>query len=166
MLYAEAVSDQTGLTTWYASGGEMGDDPCKGDFCEEMQRDWDASGSIMLPTGHIGFPPWIKFEPRGQIQTIRLDGWLQGHPEIEQVDLLWADIQGAELKMIAGASNLLQRTRFLYLECYDRALMPKRDAPDELYEGQPTLAALRKALPGWTCLGYYNADSVLFRNDG
>ena len=59
-----------------------------------------------------------------------LDSYCRSH-ELGAVDLIWADIQGAEGEMVRGGLETLSRTRYLYTEFSD----------DELYEGQATLAA-------------------------
>jgi len=166
VLSRNAVADQSGLTkVWYASHGNMNGDPCAKDFPPEMQQDWDASGSIMRPTGHVGFPRWLGFIEEGTTTTIALDDWFRREPRPSPIDLLWADTQGAELLVMKGARQMLQHTRYVYVEVHDITITPRHKAPAELYEGQPTYRQLCDTLPGWTVLGLYNKDSLLFRND-
>ncbi len=164
-LEQKAVSDLAGTSTWYASHGAMTDVSNPEDFPEAMQLDWDASGSIMRPTGHEGVPKWVHFQPEGRVALITLDDWLDEHEEIACIDLLWADIQGAELKMIAGARRALAITRYVYLEVYDTTVIDLPGNPDKLYEGQPSFDDLVRALPGWEFLGLYDKDNALFRNN-
>ena len=49
---------------------------------------------------------------------------------ITQVDLIWMDLQGAELKAFQGFRQGLQRARYIYVELTHRAI----------YEGQPLFA--------------------------
>lgn len=160
---AEAICDNDGWTPWHASHGRMPSDD-ETEVSLELRRDWDASGSIMQPTGHQGFPPWLGFQVNGIIPTARLDTWLEKHHDVACVDLIWADIQGAEARMIRGAQETLKRTRYLYLEVYDLTLMPEHKAPAQLYDGQPTYQELCDLLPGWEVVGGYNCDAVLWRN--
>ncbi len=165
ILRHEAISDKIGTTPWFASHGEMQDSVILDELPEEMQRDWDASGSIMRPTGHDGYPFWLTFQQEPDVPTISLDSWLGQQENVDCVDLLWADIQGAELKMIAGAQRLLEITRYAYLEVHDPTIVNLGPSPAQLYEGQPTFKKLAEALPGWMPLGLYGTDSVLFRNE-
>jgi len=163
-LRSEAVIAWDGRAPWYASHGKMSDDPDPEAFPAAMREDWDASGSTMLPTGHVGFPSWLTFAEEGTVPAIRLDTWLNGHPEIAMIDLIWADIQAAELRMIVGGQRTLARTRYLYLEVFDPQLTPDYSGPDQLYQNQPPFADLLKALPGWALMGFYEDDCLLFRN--
>ena len=166
VLSTAAVCDYVGYAPWFACHGSMPtDNPDTRNFPTEMQRDWDASGSIVEPTGHKTSPGWLRFKQEGVVPTMALDAWLLDHDGIHCVDLLWSDIQGAELKMIAGAQCVLAMTRYAYLEVYDLSLTGRGEGvPAELYKNQPSLADLQAALPGWELLGFYNGDSVLFRN--
>ena len=60
-------------------------------------------------------------------------------PEVKTVDLLWADVQGAEVDLIEGGRETLARTSYLYTE-YSNA---------ELYAGQINLEEILARLPGW-----------------
>jgi len=50
-----------------------------------------------------------------KVRTITLDSWLKEH-NIECVDLLWIDVQGAEADVIEGARNSLDKIRFIWIE--------------------------------------------------
>ena len=56
-----------------------------------------------------------------------------------RIDFIWADVQGAERKMIQGGLQTLSRTEWLYTEYSDV----------ELYEGQPSLSEILVMLPDW-----------------
>jgi hypothetical protein len=81
-----------------------------------------------------------------------LDSWAS-EQGITKVDLIWADMQGAEGDLVAGGSETLAQTRYLYTEYSD----------EEWYEGQPTLARLVDMLPNFWILRRYRWD-VLFEN--
>ena len=69
------------------------------------------------------------------------------------IDLIWADVQGAEGDLIEGGRQALARTRYFYTEYDDQ----------ELYEGQIPLAKLLSLLPEFEIVPRYRWD-VLLRN--
>ena len=112
------------------------------------------SSSLKLPTDAL-FDKWpeISFSEVAQVEVRSLDSIL-GSSELEWIDLVWADVQGAELDLIAGAKKSLSRTRYFYSEY----------SPERYYEDAPTLRELGKALgPNWKQMNTYQ-DNVLFRN--
>jgi hypothetical protein len=69
------------------------------------------------------------------------------------IDLIWADVQGAEGDLIRGGTRTLASTRFFYTEFDDK----------ELYVGQLTLPTLLGLLPDWAIVSKYH-NNVLLRN--
>lgn len=110
------------------------------------------SSSLQMPTGHLRKHPWCKFSRKTLVRTVRLDDAV---PDDELVTLLWADVQGAQRKVLAGARKLLNRTSYLYIECHKQPL----------YEGEPTFDELCGLLPEWQVVERWN-DDVLFQNKG
>lgn len=142
-LYEVAVADIDGLRRFYASTGRAG-----------SRADWTFSGSVKRPTGHLARSPEIKFKPPVNIPCVRLDTWLNAHPDITCIDFAWVDIQGAQVEFIAGATRGLSITRYLYIECHR---VPQ-------YEGEPTRDELVAMLPEFKPLGVYGDENILFRN--
>jgi FkbM family methyltransferase len=64
--------------------------------------EWDLSGSLLQPTGHLAYCPWATFPQDRQykVRTVRLDTWMEERPEISQIDFIWCDVQGAEANSI------------------------------------------------------------------
>lgn len=81
---------------------------------------WDSSGSIKIPSNHKNLRPEITFE-RTTHQITTLNTWTKQN-SIASVDLIWADIQGAELDMILGASDILDTVKFINIECHNPPL--------------------------------------------
>lgn len=131
-LVESAVGDRNGTITFHQSSGE-------GDA-----KDWDQSGSIRKPKLHLEVWPWVKFESQIEVPIVRLDDWAAGQG-IKAVDLIWADVQGAESDLIAGGAGVIRNTRFFYTEY----------GVSEWYEGQISLDGMCEAL---SKLGF-----VLFR---
>lgn len=139
-LFETAIGAHDGAVTFYQSGGEV----------NERHKDWDLSGSIRRPKEHLRLNPQITFDRAIEVPIKRLDTW-SAEQRIAAVDFIWADLQGAELEMIAGAGRLLKNTRYVYLEYSEK----------ELYEGQPTLQNLVDALPDHEIIRIWR-DDVLF----
>lgn len=85
-----------------------------------------ASGSLLRPTGHLKHSPQITFDPndRFAVPVVPLDAVLDPFG-LDTIDLIWLDVQGAELHVLAGGRQALARTALVYLEV----------SFEELYEG-------------------------------
>jgi hypothetical protein len=110
------------------------------------------SGSIRKPKEHLDVYPWCKFESKIVVKTRTLDSWAR-EEGVGVIDLIWADVQGAEADLIAGGKEALRRTRYFYTE-YSNA---------ELYEGQANLKQLLRLLPDFHVVHRYEND-ILLRN--
>ena len=147
-LFEVALAQTDGQSTFHRSSGhapfESSSEP----------GPWSQSGSLRRPTGHLEAWPWVKFEEETTVRTRSLDSWAHEHA-IGEVDLIWADVQGAEEDLVRGGLETLARTRYLYTEVSD----------SEYYEGQIDLRGLLALLPGWDVLRRFPCD-VLLRNAG
>lgn len=112
---------------------------------------WDQSGSLRRPKTHTVVWPWVTFERTITVPVQRLDTWAREIGLDGPVDLIWADMQGAEGDLIAGGAATLAMTRYLYTEYSD----------NEWYEGQPTLAQLLDRLPNFRIVRRYAMDVLL-----
>jgi FkbM family methyltransferase len=135
-----AVGDRTGDARFYCSGGRppghIGDD-------------WDA---IREPAGVLTAHPWLAFDRQMTVPVVRLDDVVGEYP-FDTIDLIWADVQGAEEDLIRGASDTLKKTRYLYTECVDY----------EGYKGQIGPRELHGLLPDFEIVELFSYD-VLLRN--
>jgi hypothetical protein len=84
------------------------------------------------------------------VPVTRLDSWAAAQ-NIGQVDLIWADMQGAERDLIAGGGKTLSRTRYLYTEYSN----------DEWYEGQANLLEIMEMLPLFRVTHRFATDVLL-----
>lgn len=142
-LFEYAISDKNGETTFYMSSGEES---------ELMPGEWDCSGSIRRPKNHLIVHPWCKFEKNIIIETKTLDTWRR-EQDIDNIDFIWMDVQGAEIDVIRGGRNTLKNTRYLYTEYSNK----------ELYEGQISLKLLLKELVEFDVIVRY-PDDILLKN--
>jgi FkbM family methyltransferase len=144
-LYEFALGAKDGISEFYQSSGTK-----KG----AIKKDWDFSGSLNRPTGHLDYSPWVKFKTQIEVQVRTLDGfcWPQ-----DLIDLIWMDVQGGERNVIQGGVETLKRTRYIYTE-FGHWKKP-------LYEGQMTLEGTIKELGSdWTPLGIYENCNIVLRN--
>ena len=147
-LFDIALSDRDGETDFYPSDGY----PTSPEWKDYRPNGWDLSGSIKKPKEHLHVFPWCEFNRTTQVKTRRLDSWAS-EIGIDVIDLIWADVQGAEQNLIEGGRETLSKTRFFYTEYSN----------DELYEGQVSLNWILEALPEFDVVTRFS-DDVLLRN--
>jgi FkbM family methyltransferase len=154
-LYDVAISDTDGTAIFNGSSGQ----------CEPHRRninhytklpEWDLSGSLCEPTGHLEMSKWVTFPKNRQVEvpTIRLDTWSKDNPQIKIIDFIWADVQGAEKLLIDGGIQTLKGTKYFYTEFY----------PTPMYEGQPNLGQILDLLPNFRLVCQYGRNNALFEN--
>ncbi|HLD55099.1 MAG TPA: FkbM family methyltransferase [Candidatus Nanoarchaeia archaeon] len=110
-LFEVAVGDHDGFATFYISAGWG------------MKGGWDGASSIKKPKEVLKLG--LTFEKKMEVKTLKLDTWVKEN-NIEKIDFIWADVQGAERDLIVGGIKTLNdKTKYLYTEFSD----------EELYEG-------------------------------
>lgn len=143
-IVKKAVSNNNTVATFYQSNGTP----------KHHSRNNTASSSLHKPTGHLKQWSWVNFDKRIQVEVCTLDSFCKNN-NINKIDFIWADIQGAEYNMILGAQDILKKTKYLYTEYSNK----------ELYAGQKSLNQLKAALPGkWAIVNDFISD-VLFVNE-
>jgi len=150
-LFELAIGAEDGETEFHVSSGLPPNSP---EAQKLYPQGWDQSGSIRPPKTHTKVWPWVTFEQKTRVRVQRLDTWAKTHG-IEKIDLIWADVQGAESDLILGALNTLKSTRVFYTEYSN----------DEWYEGQASLTQLVDMLPDFELTDRFSMD-VLFKNKG
>jgi FkbM family methyltransferase len=140
-----ALSDRTGTAEFFQSSGSGN----QGEIATPC--DWNQSGSLKKPTGHLELHPWVGFERTLEVETETLDNWAKKHG-IVAVDFIWMDVQGAEIEVFRGGVGTLSRTRCLYTEYSNR----------ELYAGQGNLSDIRRELRTFQVLVRYPGDVLLW----
>lgn len=145
-LHELAIADAVGTTTFHRSAGWPPHAENPGN------HEWNESGSIRRPTGHLERWPWVEFPTTMEVPTSDLDSWATAHA-VDHVDLIWADVQGAEGDLVRGGAHTLARTRYLYIETTDV----------EYYAGQTTTSELLRLLPTWRVVQRF-PDDILLHN--
>ena len=116
---------------------------------EGWGREWTHSSSLRQPKNHLQRFP-VTFGETIEVNLVSLDTFTRERG-IDVVDLVWADVQGAEGDVVRGGPATLRNTRYLYTEYSD----------DELYEGQATLAELLELLPDFRIVERWPEDVLL-----
>jgi 2-O-methyltransferase len=141
-----AICDHDGIVPFY---------PSSGTFPGEGHNQWNKSGSLLKPKEHLKAYPWCRFDRKDSAIGVRLDTFMRGRPTCcpkGKIDFVWADVQGAELLMIAGGEKTFKNNvHFLYTE-YSKV---------ELYEGSPGIDAILALLPGYDVILDTGGDVLL-----
>ena len=138
VLHRKAIGDHNGQTSLLLSRYGWG-------------HPWTHSSTIKQPFNHLLRYP-VTFGESLQVELQTLDSFYE-EQGLGIVDLLWADIEGAEGDMIRGGRQTLSRTRYLFTEFSD----------DELYKDQVTLNEILAMLPQFRVIEMWE-DYVLLEN--
>ena len=143
-LFAWAIGNIDDLMPLYLSDGTVR---------EDGGRQFTDGNSLKKPKGNIAKRPWVRFEEEDEVFCTKLDTFC-GNADIQHIDFIWADIQGAELEMIEGGKETLKKTSYLYTECQEG-----------MYHGQPGFEKIKEALPRWSMVFRTKTDVLLRNND-
>lgn len=146
-IHKVAVGAASGRAAFHPSSGAH-----PGPDGRPLPDGWDYSGSLLRPHNHLHRYPSVTFGDPIEIDMVSIDDWIAGRG-IDMVDLVWIDAQGAEGEILRGMRAMLQRVRLIYTEFSD----------EEMYEGQPTLAALLALAPGFEVVERFRDDVLLAR---
>lgn len=135
--YEIAIANHNGEARLYLSDNDSGIVP--------------ASSSIKKPKEHLQRWPWCSFDKSISVACLTLDTLAEDLMG-ERIDLIWADIQGAEKEMVEGGRRTLAMTDWLYCESYDF----------EAYEGQALRHEFLAMLPDWDLVDQ-DQENVLLR---
>jgi FkbM family methyltransferase len=147
-----AISDIDGLSKFYLSSGNVHESKY-GPTDNELvnKNDWSASSSLKEPKNHILKTPWVKFNKTINVKTKRLDTYCIEN-NIEKIDFIWMDVQGAELNIIKGFGDFKNKIHYIYTEYSD----------EELYENQATKIEIISALESnWGIVFDFGGDILL-----
>lgn len=139
-FFPVAFSDKRSISDFYLStSGKDGID------------DWAYSSSLNKPTEyHVqGNQIWFKEQPI-PVQCETLDDFCLEH-NVESIDLLHIDVQAAEKSVLLGASRMITRTRFIFMEVNTGGV----------YCDESSLEDRMKLLPGWELIKHYPYDVLL-----
>lgn len=86
-----------------------------------------ASSSLLKPKEHLDVHPQITFNTERKIESITLDDFCE-QENINSIDLMWLDMQGAEPGVLKKSIKSLHITKYLYtevslIETYENVLL-------------------------------------------
>jgi FkbM family methyltransferase len=96
--------------------------------------------------------PWLKHMSDIEVQCWRLDDFCANN-QIDHIDFLWMDVQGAERLVFDGAPKMLAKTRLVWTE-YDSG---------SLYKDSSSIKDILDRFPGWQIVADVGGD-VLLKN--
>ncbi len=119
-LVPYAISDEAGISQFYVSSGHPEN--------QSSDLDWDFGNksSSLLPPDTRNNHEWLKFNQKIDVPTITLHSFLIEN-QINEVDFIHMDVQGAELKVLLGAKDFIKNIKSVWLEVSDL----------EIYKNQP-----------------------------
>lgn len=141
-----AISDEAGTSQFYVSSGHPEN--------QASDLDWDFGNksSSLLPPDSRNNHEWLKFNEKIDVPTITLHSFLIDN-EIEEVDFIHMDVQGAELKVLLGAKDFINKIKAIWLEVSDL----------EIYEKQPLRSDVERFMKS---NGFYLVKSDMQGNFG
>lgn len=148
-----AVSSEPGESEFFLSSGKPSGN-------STYNEDWSFSSSLKRPKDHLDIHPWCKFEESVMVKTVTIDDYVKDE-NINLIDFIWMDVQGAEDLVFKGMKNSKNITRYIFTEyCEDGV---------ELYDSAPTRSQIIESLgEDWEILyDFGNTGSgidVLLRN--
>lgn len=118
--YPYALGENSGQSEMFVSSGNS-----------------DASSSLLKPTGHLLNHPSVYFDNTIKVNVFTLDEWAKNN-SINNIDFLWLDMQGYELKMLQQSKVILDTVKLIYTEV----------SVKESYAGSPMYSELKNWLEG------------------
>jgi FkbM family methyltransferase len=80
-----------------------------------------GSSSILPPSEHLEREPSVQFSRRILVNGLTGDDWLET-VSLDRIDLLWLDLQGAELEVLTASRKILEITEVCHVEVSTRRL--------------------------------------------
>jgi FkbM family methyltransferase len=131
-LIEAAVTNTDGKALLHLSGGWP--PGFKGEWDSIYGRgDWNASSSIKNSISNSAAYPWLSFDRIVEVKTVKLDTWIKEN-NINAVDFIWSDVQGAEREMIEGSLDTLKIVKYLFTEYGETSPYPEALTRDETIE--------------------------------
>lgn len=80
-----------------------------------------GSSSLLEPEDHLRLAPEVRFGEKIEVPATTLDAWHASMAK-PQIDLLWLDLQGAELRVLRQGTSCLESTHVLHVEVSSKPL--------------------------------------------
>lgn len=142
--------------------GALSDFPGVADLFVSSSRALDDadSSSLLEPSGHKEVFPSTTFTHRIQVRTFTIDG-LTESLGLESPDVMWLDMQGMEMRVLAGSQAALSTAIVVVTEA----------SRIRLYEGAPTFSELKRFMHvagfrlGLDRMGAISGNVLFYRPD-
>lgn len=121
-----ALSDSKGMVQFHVSSGQ----PIK----KKTDQDWDygnKSSSLLPPDKNLQVFPWLKFQEVIDVPASTLDS-ICSERGINSIDFVHLDVQGAELKVLNGAHQMLPKIKMIWLEVETVTLYKDQPLKDDV----------------------------------
>tara|TARA_R110000803_G_scaffold18068_3_gene48423 strand:+ start:2191 stop:2883 length:693 start_codon:yes stop_codon:yes gene_type:complete len=142
-LIETALSNIDGKIDWYAS-----DSDTRRHY--DFENGWSASSSIKEPDNHLNIFKDVSFNKSSKVKSMKLDTWMSKNKNINNIDIMWVDVNGGEKEFIDGAINTLKnKVNYLYIEF--NGVDNKK-----LYKDCPTANDIKTKLNMFSEIGIYN----------
>lgn len=106
------LSSEIGEATFYLSSGQP---PNKDKPADNSSDFGNKSSSLYKPDKTIEVHPWLEFKETITIKTDTLDNFCKTQ-NISSIDFIHMDVQGAELMVLQGGKNMLEKINSIWLE--------------------------------------------------
>jgi FkbM family methyltransferase len=124
-VFNKALSSNNGTAEFYVSTGRPEGVP---------ESDWDygnKSSSLLQPDKHGEMAPFIEFKTKVIVDTITLKSFCNSN-NINQIDYVHMDVQGAELMVLQGAGDFINFIKVIWLEVSKIHLYKDQPLVDEI----------------------------------
>jgi 2-O-methyltransferase len=105
-----ALSNNNGTADFFISSGKP-----EGTGEDETWDYGNKSSSLLQPDKIKDEIAWLQFKEKVTVETIMLQTFCATH-NIQSIDLIHMDVQGAELMVLEGAQSLIQKIKVVWLE--------------------------------------------------
>ena len=139
-IYPLALGEATGKVDIHISSGKS-----------------NASSSILPPKRHLNIHPDVFFEEKITVQSITLDDWALQY-KINQIDMLWLDLQGYELQVLKKSLAILSGVKVIYTEVN----LIENYENSALYNELKMWLQEQSFIVEQEALAWYDAGNVLF----
>lgn len=107
-----ALSSKKGQASFYVSSGSPEGQKGPKDASQDFGN---KSSSLLEPHLTKEIFPWLEFKENITVQTETLDNFCKS-ADIQHIDFLHMDVQGAELSVLEGSRHLLSNIKSIWLE--------------------------------------------------
>jgi FkbM family methyltransferase len=138
-----AIADKDEKRTFFLSGGK--------NPAEHLKVNWTSASNLFSRERNRNGQhyPWMTYE-EVEVQCRTLDSWAEEN-NVDHIDFLWVDIEGATHLLIEGGRKTLAKTKWLYTEAFDWAR----------YDGEGLKSQIVSMLPDFQLVADYGNDILL-----